>query len=420
MQTIDLTIDSEGVYYEIKTPVNIPVVFSAKNIRNEKTGIHAELSIEFDDSDTYTVCNIKRKEERGRLVNEAYKFFGSTIEEADYICPKKELVNKFNKFCKLAHPKWIEVQAPQDVYGVINESPLSYIAKPHVLSNGGTIMYGKPGRGKSFTGMALAIAVNSGANHYWETEKQNAMFVNLERPDGTMAPRVGAINRALGLNHDTPLPILDAKNSTLMGIHDPLVRFIQDRDIKFVVIDSLSQAGNGDMKEDTVATDTVKILNKMGVSWLAIAHTPKYDDSVYYGNSLWEAGADVMLRHASERDEDGSIVALLEVTKANDMPIPQPMGLHYSFDKFGLNSIRFAESHETIELETRNLSVADELYEYLGKMGSKSATQLAKELGKNRSQISRVLSQMFKKGEIQVAKVQGNEKLYGLKKKVKV
>ena len=49
MQTIDLTIDSEGVYYEIKTPVNIPVVFSAKNIRNEKTGIHAELSIEFDD-----------------------------------------------------------------------------------------------------------------------------------------------------------------------------------------------------------------------------------------------------------------------------------------------------------------------------------------------------------------------------------
>ena len=409
--------ESDGVYYEIRTPVDISIKFYVTKIRPEKTGIHARLGIQFDEHDIYTVCNIERNEERKKIVNEIYKLFGPNAEEAEYICSKAELIKKFNLFCKLAYPRWVEVQSPRVIEGVIKNTPIEFIARPHILTNGGTIMYGKPGKGKSFTGMALAIAVNSGANHYWETEKQNAMFVNLERPEGTMAPRIGAINRALGLNFDTPMPVLDAKNSTLVDIYDPLVNYIADNDIKFVVIDSLSQAGSGDMKEDTVAQQTIKIFNQMDISWLAIAHTPKYDESVYYGNSLWEAGADVMLRHGSERDEDGGINILLEVTKANDMPVPQPMGLHYSFDEFGLNSIRFAEAHEVASLKSESATLADEIYDYLKEQQPKSVQDIALSLKRNRKQISTELTGMFKKGDIVIAKKEGNQKLYGLKYK---
>ena len=421
MELTDLEISKDEFYddavtYTMETPVGVPIVFYAKNIRTEHTGIHAELGIKFDESDTYTVCNIKRGEEQTKLTNKAYKFFGPTKEAADAVCSKEELINRFAQYCKLVFPKAMEVQEPEEIIGSINTSSVSYIAKPHVLSKGGTIMYGKPGRGKSFTGMALAVAVQNGANHYWETEKVNSLFINLERPERTMAPRLGAVNQALGLNSESPLSIMNAKGYSLSAIRDVLISYIKKQEIGFVVVDSISRAGTGDMKEDIVATTTINLLNEMGVSWLGIAHTPKYDETVYYGNSQYEAGADVMVRHTSDIiDEKGSIAVALEVTKANDMPIPQPVGLHYSFNEYGLSAIRFAEPHEYEELVEKKDKPADEVYEYLKENGARSATQLAKELGRNRSQVAKVMSGLYKAKLVVLVKKVGNEKLYGLK-----
>ena len=83
---IDVRTNEDGeeeVYQEIPTSEDIPVVFSALDIRKEDTGIHAELSISFDDFDSYTVCNVKRGEERTRLINKAHKTFGGSLEESE-------------------------------------------------------------------------------------------------------------------------------------------------------------------------------------------------------------------------------------------------------------------------------------------------------------------------------------------------
>ena len=122
------------------------------------------------------------------------------------------------------------------------------------------------------------------------------------------------------------------------------------------------------LSDSEAYTKTIDMLNNLGVSWLGIAHTPKYDETVYYGNSQYEAGADVMLRHTSTVIDDiGSIALLVEVTKANDLPIPKPMGLHYGFDDLGLNSIRLAKKEEVQGLYTDvNLyrSIADLMDEF--------------------------------------------------------
>ena len=415
VETQDLILEKEEISYEIDTPIGKPITFYATEIRKEKTGIHAELGIKFDDSDIYTVCNIKRREEQNKITRESYKFFGATADDADYICPKDKLIKEFSHFCKLVWPKWIEVQAPVMVTGTLNTSSVSYLAKPHILNEGGTIMYGKPGRGKSFTGIALAIAVHTGTNHYWETEKRNSVYVNLERPERTFAPRIGSIRRALGLNPEGDLPILHGKESTLFNVKEVLSEYIKENDIGFVVIDSLSQAGNGDMKEDTVASNTIKVLNQLGVSWLGIAHTPKYDDSVYYGNAMWEAGADVMIRHSSEIiDDDGSIAVLLECTKANDMPVPKPMGLHYSFDQYGLKDIRFAKDHEIADLSHVDPTGTTGIYEYL-RQGGKSVTQLVKELKGSPHKIGNNVDKLYKDGYIELLPTKGNENIYGHK-----
>ena len=390
------------------------ITLSAHNIRNEKTGVHAELGVAFNgESIAYTVCNIKRSEERTKLCNAAYKFLGETPADAAMLIEKGDLLQHLNDFCIEVYPAYLSVQAPTKIVGA--ERPINYMLKPHVLTGGGTIMYGKPGKGKSFTGLMMAMAVNYGTNHYWDTQQGEALFVNLERPDSTIPPRILGVAEALGLNSTTSLSVLNGKGATLVDIKDVMEQYIQENNVTFVVLDSISRAGTGDMKEDKVATATIDMLNKLGVTWLAIAHTPKYDETIYYGNSQYEAGADVMVRHSSEViDDKGSIAVLLEVTKANDMPIPKPMGLHYSFNENGISGIRFAAKEETAGLIDKEKNMYSSIKEYLAEVGGKTATELAKTFDVERSAITDQLKIMFRNKELVSIGKQDNEKIYGL------
>ena len=414
---IEIRTNEEGekeVFQNINTPEGIPVQFKAVDIRKEDTGVHAELSISFDDFDTYTICNVKRDAERTRLINKAHKTFGGSQEEADYVLPKTELIKLFDNFCKEIWKTYIKVQSPTEVEGTNTVSSVLYTLQPHVLTGGVTIMFGKPGKGKSFTGMMMALAVQYGTNHYWHTEQGNALFLNLERPERTMPPRIGAVGKALGIENPV-LPVLNARGSSLKDIHSVLEVYVKSNDIKFVVIDSISRAGQGDMKEDKVATKTIDMLNNLGVSWLGIAHTPKYDETVYYGNSQYEAGADVMLRHTSTVIDDiGSIALLLEVTKANDMPIPKPMGLHYGFDDLGLNSIRLAKKEEVQGLYT-DVNLYRSIADLMDEFGSGiSATSLGVKLNVSRKEITDQLKIMLANKSVVSVGKEGNEKTYGL------
>ena len=406
---------NDGILKHIELGLNA-ITLSAHDIRPEKTGVHAELGIAFNgESIAYTVCNIKRSEERTKLCNSAYKYLGDTPADAAMIIPKGDLLRQMNDFCIAVYPEYLSIQAPVKVEGA--ERKIGYTLKPHVLSGGGTIMYGKPGRGKSFTGLMMAMAVNYGANHYWNTEQGEALYVNLERPDSTIPPRILGVAEALGLNSNSSLSVLNGKGATLVDIKDVMEEYIHENNITFVVLDSISRAGTGDMKEDKVATATIDMLNKLGTSWLAIAHTPKYDESIYYGNSQYEAGADVMLRHSAQIiDDDGSMAVLLEVTKANDMPVPKPMGLHYSFNENGIKGIRFAAKEETAGLIDKEKNLYSSLKDYLEEVGAKTATELAKTFAVERSAITDQLKIMFRNKELIATGLKENEKIYGLAK----
>ena len=403
---IQLERDKEGnVYYFRKTDDHL-LALTAKNIRKEVTGIHARLGVDLDGEELeFTVCNIERREERQRLSNSAHKFFGSSQEEADSIVSKGELLALMTKFCALVWDTYLNIQSPEEMVGSIDISAVSYSLKPHVLTGGGTIMYGKPGKGKSFTGMMMALAVNYGVNHYWEPEQGKALFINLERPERTMTPRIGTISNALGLNSTSSLAVMNKRGSGLYEIHDALERYILENEVTFIVLDSISRSGTGDMKEDKVASRTVDMLNDLGVAWLAIGHTPKYDESTYYGSGQYEAGADV----------EGSLAVLLEVTKANDMPIPRPMGLHYSFDKNGLSAIRTATKDEIKPLLSGDVLLETSIKEYLGDTQAYSATQISKALDVERTLVTSVLTKLYRQKTIESVGMDGKEKTYGLK-----
>ena len=405
----------DAIIYTIKVGYDT-IKFSARNIRKSETGVHARLGIELNDEIlAFTVCNIERNEERTRLSNSAHKFLGMSEEDADAVISKGELLFKFNNFCDKVWGTYLSIQTPELIEGTTDLSSVLYALKPHVIDGGGTIMYGKPGRGKSFIGIMMALAVNYGTNHYWETTQGKTVFINLERPARTMPPRIGAIASALGLNSNSNLVVMNNRGQGLVDIHDALEEYIASNDVKFVVLDSISRSGAGDMKEDRVATKTIDMLNDLGVSWVAIAHTPKYDDQVYYGSGMYEAGADVMLRHSSTViDDSGSLAILLEVTKANDMPIPKPMGLHYSFDDNGLSAIRFATKDEVSDMVNKEVTLRDSIKEYLGETGKATATQISVSLGKERAEVTEAIRILFKAGEVVSAGLNNSETEYGL------
>ena len=420
MKIEDLIVRQDGIdtviSYEIETQANIPIRLEATNVRNESTGVHGEISIMFDGADVYTIGNLKRREVRNPLITDIYKHMGPTKEDAEYVLPKKILTDEFNTFCKLVYPKMIHVNAPEYVEGSAERILPDFTASPHVLNGGGTVMYGKPGMGKSYTALAMAISVNEGCSKFWNVKKQKALYVNLERDRKTMPPRIGKIRSALGLDISGSLAVHNVKESTLMEIRDPLMRFINENDIEFLIIDSLSQTGKGDMKEDTVASETVKMLNKMGVSWLAVAHTPKYDSSTYFGSAMWEAGADAMLRHSSDIiDDKGAIEVLLDVTKANDMPIPKPMRLHYSFDKFGLANARFANQSETVELELENNTVKpkEKVRRCLAK-GLNSIQGVATSVQIDSHEVKKLIDSLESSSVVHMAKRINGEEFYAL------
>ena len=122
-----------------------------------------------------------------------------------------------------------------------------------------------------------------------------------------------------------------------------------------------------------------------------------------------------MLRHTSTVIDDiGSIALLLEVTKANDMPVPKPMGLHYSFDELGLNSIRFAKHHEVASLETEPdlyRNIKDLLDEFTTGM---TITGMANKLGVNRTEVVDKIKIMLGNKTVVTMGKESNEKKYGL------
>ena len=406
--------NNDGVEYHIECSLDT-ITFLAENIRKTDTGVHAHLEIQFNTKPlAYTVCNIERNGERTSLCNEAYKFLGATPADAESVIPKGRLKEQLNYFCQNVWSSYLEISAPIMVEGTTDTSSVLHALKPHVLEGGGTIMYGKPGRGKSFTAMMMALTVNYSANHYWETSGGKAMYVNLERPERTIPPRVGAVAKALGLNSNS-LTVFNGNGGTLVDYKDVLEEHIKTQGIKFLVLDSVSRAGMGDMKEDKVATSIINTMNKLNISWLGIAHTPKYDDRVYYGNSQFEAGADVMLRHSSEViDDKGSIAVLLEVTKCNDMPKPKPMGLHYSFTEHGLDGVRFATPEETKNLMSAEANLFQTIKELMGEIGAMSATTMADKLNTDRSMIINQLKIMIKSGSVVAVGQEDNERTYGL------
>lgn len=367
------------------------VVFKATEIRKERTGIHAKLHLGLNTMIlAYSTFNVGRDEDRARLVNSAYSMMGSAAQE---LVTKATVKHECDLFCLHLWPFYMAAQVEEATIPTDEPQAVEQILEPYIIKGGGTILFAPPGAGKSYTAKLMAVSIDAGVNYLWPVKQRKVGYINLERSAESIRWRLHSVNLALGLDPMRPLIVLNKRGRTLNDLYELAEATIKKHRVEIIFLDSISRTGLGDMKEDAPVNKTIDLLNSLPVqSWVALAHTPRQDQTHLFGSIMFEAGADIIVQLLSQPKENVLGIGL-QVTKANDSA-KVPMAIYaYEFDSYGLQRARHATGKEFLQIAAqKRMDVVDEIEDYLLDQGTSSATDIAKALGRNRPWVSNILN----------------------------
>jgi len=374
----------------------LTVGFRAENLRPERTGIHAKVYVLGNTTVlAWSNFNVERDEDRVRLANSAYKHIEGNGNKNGLkdLYPPNHLKADLDAFCLGLWEAQIGRQAAEMINGSSERQPPNFLLRPFVLEGGGTIVFAPPGRGKSYTLMLMGISLDAGVQALWPVQQRRVLLINLERSPQSVAARLGNINEVLGLDRQRPLCILNARGKSLFDVIAAAERAIAERAIDVVLLDSISRAGLGDLNDNQAVNRIIDALNDLAPTWLALAHTPRSDESHLYGGIHFEAGADVVVKLLSEQRLDKAMGVGLKVDKNNDIGTSGLWIVALEFDPTGLVGVRRARPGEFQKIEgDEKKSMQEAVYEYLLDVGPQSAGDIASELGFNRSNVAFMLS----------------------------
>jgi len=358
--------------------------FEASNVRPDRTGIHARVTI-FDRQIllAFDVFNVERHGDRVKLANAAFKMLGT-----QEVIAQNVLKHEFDLFCEQIWSKYMALHEPTQLEGNPVESLPEFLAKPHVIKGGGALLFGPPGRGKSYTALFMGVCIDAGLNGFWDIEQAKVMYVNLERSANSIVRRLGVVNSALGLDPGRPLWVYNARGHSFNDVKDIIRDYVQKEGVELVILDSISRAGMGDLKENRPINAIADALNKVAPTWMALAHTPRGDNSHIYGSIFQEAAADIMIRLTAAQTPSELAIAL-DVTKCNDIQVPPSLCLAYKFDEYGVTDVRRANVSDFPDLQAqKERSFRDQIYEYLLEVGKANVVSISNAIGKSRQFVS--------------------------------
>jgi len=390
-----------------------PVQFRAENIRREKTGVHGKTTILHKYHPlAWSVFNLERAEERTKLAKAAFARLNPEVKNQ---YPEDSLKQDFDLFCGDLWRFYLSHYAPELIYGDEKPLPLTFYLRPYIMRGGGTIMFAPPGRGKSNTALLWAQSINSGVSKYWEVKQCPVLLINLERSRETIQRRLSAINNILGLPAVTPLRILNARGQSLNDIMDACKRAIKQFGIKLVILDSISRSGFGDLTENRPVNAIIDALSGLCETWVALAHTPRADETHIYGGVMFEAGADIVVKLSSAISGNGTLGLGYEITKANDISYGKLKTYAMEFGETGLQNFREARPYEFPEIEGQiKKPMIQAITDYILEQdkGEATASELADSLTLNRGNVANVLRQS---GHFVQTRKEGRNAYYGVK-----
>jgi len=376
----------------VDLPLPHTITFHARDIRKERTGLHALVGISIDKKALlkYDTFNVGRNEERRRLARSAHSVLHSDLKllyDMDGLC------HDLDNFCLGLEIAWRGRFTVEHMAGEQQQNPLSYVLRPYIVEGAGTILFGPPGKGKSYIALLMAQCINYQIESIWNPVGEGpVLYVNLERSATSIQRRISHINRAIGLPPEYGLDVLNARGEGLIETEYTIRHAMRQKKYSCVFLDSISRVGgSGSLTEDTTANRIVNTLSSLSSTWLAIGHSNRAGDKHTFGSIHFDAGMDIGLSIDSEDQDDGLVVGM-RVTKSNDTPFPPPAALKLVFDEDGLSNIVTADSrHYPQLLAPTKISWLDLITEFLANAGKSSTGEIAEGTGLDPGNVSRSL-----------------------------
>lgn len=386
------------------------LAFLAQSVRQERTGVHARVTLECDGAVlAWSNFNVERDEDRVRLANSAFKHLNGLSSAY----PQTHLKHDLDQFCSGLWDAQTAAMMPVMMSGARDRVGPTFLIKPYILEEGGTILFAPPGRGKSYTLLSIAISLDAGVDALWPVRKRNVLFVNLERSARSIQQRIGNVNEALGLDRERAIATINARGRSLLDVVPACRQYINEHDIGCVFVDSISRAGAGTLVADDNVNRICDQLNGFGCAWFGLAHTPRNDETHLYGSIHFEAAADLVVQLLSEQENDGPLGVGLQLTKKNDVGSAGLWVGAFEFDELGLSAIRRARQGEFTEIErNKKMTMKETVMQHLLDVGAQDVYDIQDATGFNRSNLVTLLTH---DEEFVTAGKLGKRQLYAVK-----
>lgn len=323
----------------------------ARDIKKRGSNLSAIVGVYWNDNQLeYSVINPDDMRARAGLAMAAWAVIPNEYKGVEPFGHRPEILKaELALFCENlwdAHVGRIQVESQPFRTDI---QPPQFVG-PYVLEEGGTLLFGLPGAGKSWFTYALAATINSGDRQVWDrVHQRRVLFVNLERGPLQFESKMNSIYRSLGLdNAQFPMDRINARGKTLQDVKDRVLKHIDTHGNDVLFLDSLSRAGAGSMVKDDVANEVMDTLSAMCPTWLAIAHEkhqevgidgePKRGGEHTFGSQMFRGAADLEV-HLESRQTPGRLALTLTPKKSNVLIDWNSDTVYLDMDERGVKAI---------------------------------------------------------------------------------
>lgn len=216
---------------------------------------------------------------------------------------------------------------------------LQWLVKDLIIEGSLCMIVGDAGTGKTYIALDIAVAIAEG--QAWlgrEVLQGPVLIIDEESGEHRLSLRLKKIIEGHHGSDDTPLYFMSYQSVDLKNGLDTfeIEKFIIEKEIKFVVIDSLMEVIQG--ADENAAKDMTPVLytiNKMkertGTTFFMIHHTSKSGDN-YRGSTAIKGAVDLMLH--VDKPEKGETVKIKSLKFRDGEPVSFKADLKFSDHAF--------------------------------------------------------------------------------------
>lgn len=286
------------------------------------------------------------------------------------------------------------------------DTGISWLLEPFIALHHPTLLFGEGETGKSMTALAIALQVQNGyipeGMPWTSVDPRPVLYLDWELDREVTEKRATALAKGLGLPYPE-LPLYRRCYASLPDDTSDIRRMVRDNDVGLVIVDSIGPASGDDLKDDKTAFRFYEALRLMGCASLLIGHLSKEESRrkgkrTPYGNIyFWNL---TRLAWEVRRQEDLTDHVMGFMLSKNNLT--QERYKSFGLSIIGEDGVIRLESQDYREAMPELMQRGDAVKELLGREGAQSNAQISDYLELSKQRVNNLLTQLRKKGEIQV------------------